>query len=927
MKKFLSLVMALVMVMSLTVLGASAKDFTDADSITYDEAIDVISTIGVVDGYADGDFRPEATLSRGAASKIICNLILGPAAASNLTATTAPFKDVPANSTFAGYIAYCAKEGIIGGYADGSFQPSGTLTGYAFMKMLLGALGYDSANEGLSGSNWSIQVAKLVQGVGLDGDLEDDFVGSKAVTREEACLYAFNTLKSRTVEYKVPGSTIVVGGVEISQKASNATYRTYDTTVTGTTTDRNDGNISGGGYIEFAEEHFPRLVLNTGDDERDSFGRPGHMWTWKGDKIGSYTDTPDATYEGYVTMADLYDDLSLTSTTKEFAVYIDGAAPKNFYTLGFDSDYEDQGPDWLADLDNEDSAENIYKADMILSIDDNSIADVERIGTGAGCTIEAFKTDRQKVAGTIVVTNTYIGEVVSVNEAEGKHAANVEIAPVGDDYKDATNISGMNKDGNGDNVDTAQGSKFLDGDKYGDTFDTDKFDVGDIVTFNYAYKLDGSKASIKKPVAKAETVEGEVKDYTDQESFTLGSTEYKYSKMATQKVKSEDIRTSIVAYLDKQGNVLYFDEGKDNNKNFALILDAGVRSAVGRNTYEAELLFADGSTKVVSTDKLYGNSNSASHTSPDTCWIGQWVTYRESSNGRYVLTKPSVKPETTVTNMMKPDHTVAALSDGEPLSNCKIGDTSAKAASNVDLNTGNDVRVNSATVIIVKTKSDTFKVYEGVKNLPEITVESGTPKILYSSMTRANQTYAKFLYIDATDTGVDVSNRTNTDLFLVANTNQKLSSDGSNEYYAFKGVVDGTINNRIKLNWNDTKTQAVINDLLGGTNVTLSTFSTEDGLYEVDLADEIMTDGKGVVVASSVDKVTGETIEVDGGDTYDLADGCKFFRVDGTATNHRVTESTWKGISRGDIGVRYDYVALSYNSDFEVTAVYWRMDY
>lgn len=917
MKKFLSLVLALVMTMSLVVVGASAKDFTDSDTITYDEAIDVISALEVVDGYTDGSFQPTTELNRGQAAKIICNLILGVAAADNLVATTAPFKDVPASHHFAGYISYCAQEGIISGYSDGYFRPSNTLTGYAFMKMLLGALGYDQNNEGLTGSNWTIQVAKLVQGVGLDADLEDDFVGSKAVTRQEACLYALNTLQARTVEYKTPGTSISVNGIEINQKASNATYRTYDTILGGSTTDKNDGNIDADGYIQFAEEHFPRLILNGG--ERDGFGRPEHMWTYKGDKVGSYTDTADVKYEGYVTMADLYDDLNLTSTTKTFNVYIDGAAPTQFYPLG-QNDYEDEGPDWLGDLEKEHSSDTYA---TVLSIDDNSVADSERIGTGAGCTIEAFKSGTQKVPGTIVVVNTYIGEVVSVNEAEGKHAANVEIAPVGNDYEDATTISAMT-------------GKFLDGDKYGDEFDTDKFEVGDVVTFNYQYNLAGGKASVKK-LAKAETVEGEVKDYTDQESFTLGGTEYKYSKMATQKVKSEDIGTNIVAYLDKQGNVLYFDEGKDNNKNFALVLDAGVRSAVGRNTYEAELLFADGSTKVVYTDKLYGNGpdGTTGHAGGnDDCWIGQWVTYRENSNGRYVLTKPAVNNDNgkTCTNMMTADHQDADRAT-EGTNNFKVGDTSAKAASNVFLDS-NTVRVNSATVIIVKTKADTFKVYEGVKNMPEITSVdekqdgTGTGKILYSAMTRNNQTYAKFLYIDASDNAtLDVSNRTNTDLFLVANTNQKLSSDGNNEYYAFKGVVDGTITNRIKLNWNDTKTQAVIGQLLGGTNVTLSTFSLEDGLYEVDMADEIAADGKGVVVGSSVDKVTGDTIEIDGGDTYDLADGCKFFRVDGNATNTRIVESTWKGISRGDIGVRYDYVALSHNSDFEVTAIYWRMDY
>ena len=167
MKKFLSLVLALVMTMSLVTISAGAKDFTDNDSITYDEAVAVVSEVGIVDGYADGKFNPTNTLTRQAAAKIICNLILGPTTASELHADTAPYKDVPANGEFAGYIAYCAKRGIISGYADGTFRPGGTLTGYAFMKMLLGALGYDATLEGYVGSNWSINVAKQALGIGL----------------------------------------------------------------------------------------------------------------------------------------------------------------------------------------------------------------------------------------------------------------------------------------------------------------------------------------------------------------------------------------------------------------------------------------------------------------------------------------------------------------------------------------------------------------------------------------------------------------------------------------------------------------------------------------------------------------------------------------------------------------------------------------
>ena len=108
-----------------------------------------MSAVKVIDGYADGSFNPTATLTRGAAAKIICNLILGPTTASALVADAAPYKDVPANHTFAGYIAYCQKTGIISGYADGTFKPANSLTGYAFMKMLLGALGYKADQRGL----------------------------------------------------------------------------------------------------------------------------------------------------------------------------------------------------------------------------------------------------------------------------------------------------------------------------------------------------------------------------------------------------------------------------------------------------------------------------------------------------------------------------------------------------------------------------------------------------------------------------------------------------------------------------------------------------------------------------------------------------------------------------------------------------------
>ena len=301
MKKFLSMVLALVMAMSLVTISAGAKDFTDDSKVNYAEAVDVISALGIVDGYTDGSFRPTTELNRAQAAKIICNMILGPTTASALSASAAPFSDVPADHWAAGYIAYCAKEGIIAGMGDGSFHPADTLTGYAFMKMLLTAIGYDAEMEGFVGANWGVNVAKQAIGIDLD-DGNDDFVGTAKVTREEACLYAFNALTATMVKYgskttvNVNGATVVVGGSEATE-VDGTGYKNYKT---GKEQDYQD-------TLEFCEKYFPNLRLNDGD--KDDFGRPANTWKIKTKEIGTYAKAPALTYTEEVKGYEIYEDL------------------------------------------------------------------------------------------------------------------------------------------------------------------------------------------------------------------------------------------------------------------------------------------------------------------------------------------------------------------------------------------------------------------------------------------------------------------------------------------------------------------------------------------------------------------------------------------------------------------------------------------
>ena len=196
MKKFLSLVLALTMALSLAVVGASAtaySDLTDKSAITHTAAVEAMNELGIITGYTDGSFQPEGGLNRAEAAKIICYIMMGSTAADKLTTTSVLFKDVPTSHWAAAYINYCANLGVIDGYGNGNYGPYDKVTGYQFAKMLLSAVGYN-ANNNLVGDGWRINTAKLALTLGMLGDETAD-CSDAVLSRDSACLYAFNTLK------------------------------------------------------------------------------------------------------------------------------------------------------------------------------------------------------------------------------------------------------------------------------------------------------------------------------------------------------------------------------------------------------------------------------------------------------------------------------------------------------------------------------------------------------------------------------------------------------------------------------------------------------------------------------------------------------------------------------------------------------------
>ena len=544
MKKFLSLVLALVMTMSLVTVSAGAKDFSDSSKIQYKEAVDVMSAVKVIDGYTDGAFNPSNTLTRGAAAKIICNLILGPTTAGALVADAAPYKDVPVNHTFAGYIAYCQKAGIISGYADGSFKPANSLTGYAFMKMLLGALGYDATREGYTGANWSINVAKQALNIGLDDGLNGDFNGVKAVTREEACLYAFNMIQADVVEYE-KNSTITVGNVTVTDNSAAKSKRWGSSAI-------NDGNIDGkkggDGYVQFAEEYFNKLVKSETTDE---FSRPATKWTNKGDKIGTYADKADVTYTKNVELGDIYKDLGMTQKDSAAKVFYNGVPAKNV---------------------------SVSKSNTLKVANDNANKGLVANGTD----VEVFYNSDDN-AVTICVIDTYAGVI---NSKETKVADPYVVVEAKSSIIDPSKAPVS--------ITTGTRNRF--------ECDTTAFEEDDVVLFTYSQKENEIES-----VVKAESVTGTLTQYTLGKKLTLADKEYKYNENSVAFEMGEtsmSTKSDYIAYLDQNGLVIYVDEVKFDASKYAFVMYAqSTDSKFGKD--QAQLVLSDGTVKTVDTDDSY----------------------------------------------------------------------------------------------------------------------------------------------------------------------------------------------------------------------------------------------------------------------------------------------------------------------------------
>ena len=145
MKRVLSLILAISMVMSMftfSFAGSTLKDVVDTD---YEAAVEALVELGIVNGYEDGTYRPEQNVSRAEMAKLLV-VAAGLEPAAKLAEGATKFADV--NGGWAsGYVNVASEYGYVMGDPDGNFRPDDTVSYAEAATMALRVLGYKSVVE------------------------------------------------------------------------------------------------------------------------------------------------------------------------------------------------------------------------------------------------------------------------------------------------------------------------------------------------------------------------------------------------------------------------------------------------------------------------------------------------------------------------------------------------------------------------------------------------------------------------------------------------------------------------------------------------------------------------------------------------------------------------------------------------------------
>ena len=547
--KNLKKVLALVLAFACAFTMFAGAAFTDSADIKVDaDVVDTLVSLGIVEGFEDGSFQPNGTVTRAQMAKMIYVLRTGNSDASAYNDEKSSFTDI--NGHWArGYIKYCQSLGIIAGKSNTKFVPNEKVSAQEAAKMLLVTLGYDAQKAGLVGTGWASKTNALADEAGLLEDVNTSFTA--ACPRQYAAQLIYNAIDAKTVvlrdgEYtdetamgvanktigeKYMGLKKTVGTLSSFSKTSGKD--TYEMSLTDI--NENDSSTKYETSFTKVEKDYASLKYKT----------VKVLYKAKDDVYGVFATDDNTSTTGV--LADLKMDsdkkVKLDGTKYDLAstttVYVDG--------VKVTTDGEKTIKDWVTKYG--DGGSNKFAKPYL-----------------KGTKVELLATDGSSDYSILNVTTYEIGKV----------------SYVGSDYINVTTKGGV----------ATQSVKRSDDDfNYPSDIKKDDYVV---VT------KEGNYADKKGLIEKATVVEGKVQSTKGDNKVQINDNWY---TMASDDVTAPKLNARVMLVV-VNGYAYYVDTVTVGTDDIALLVDAGANSGVSSKK-EARLIFADGTDKIVEIKKYW----------------------------------------------------------------------------------------------------------------------------------------------------------------------------------------------------------------------------------------------------------------------------------------------------------------------------------
>ncbi|NIK67259.1 S-layer homology domain-containing protein [Paenibacillus sp. BK720] len=184
---------------TVTRVASPAPAFTDLQGHWAEELIKQAAEKKIVNGYADGTFRPDNTITRAEFAVMLVNALQLPGTSKAVTFTDgASIQEWAADA-----IAIAVNAGIVNGYGDGSFRPDVTITRAEIAVMIARILQLPAASSGTTGFSddatipaWSKEAIEALKQEGLiNGRGGNLFAPNGTATRAEAAVLLLRLLE------------------------------------------------------------------------------------------------------------------------------------------------------------------------------------------------------------------------------------------------------------------------------------------------------------------------------------------------------------------------------------------------------------------------------------------------------------------------------------------------------------------------------------------------------------------------------------------------------------------------------------------------------------------------------------------------------------------------------------------------------------